>query len=80
MTAWETFKARLRGAWHSATIRFNILIGGAILLLPEAQEAAPALQEYLPPELYQWVMGTLVAGNILLRFKTALDLAERARK
>lgn len=76
----EKFKARLRGAWHSTTIRFNILMGALYVLLPQAQDAAPALQPYIPAELYQWMMGAIVAGNIALRFKTALDLADRVRK
>lgn len=71
------FKADLVKAHKSLTIWFNSVIGAAIVLLPVAQEQLPQLQDYLPAGLYHYGMGLLVAGNILLRFRTTTALAAK---
>ena len=68
---------KIRGARKSLVIWFNTIVGTAVTLLPVAQESFPQLQEYLPANIYQWVMGALVVGNIILRFRTTLDLAHK---
>lgn len=75
----NTFKARLRGSWRSLTIWFNGVVGSVATLLPVAQDSFPALQSYLPANVYAWIAGALVFGNMLLRFKTTLDLADKVR-
>jgi len=70
-------KAKLKNAWRSWTIWFNSIIGSVMTLLPVAQDSFPQIQAYIPPHVYQWVMGIIVVGNIILRFKTTLDLANK---
>jgi hypothetical protein len=70
-------KSRIAGAKKSLTIWFNSLAGTLAIALPFAQEALPEMQAYLPTNTYQWLMGAVVLGNILLRFKTVSDLAHK---
>lgn len=73
----ETLKARIRRAHKSLTLWFNGLLGAVALTLPYAQDSLPQMQAYLPANVYHWLMGVVVAGNILLRFKTVADLAHK---
>jgi len=73
-------RADLRGAHKSLTIWFNSVGGALTLLLPLAQDQFPQLQEYLPANLYHYLMGAVVLGNIILRFKTTQALKDKALK
>lgn len=76
--AWQRIKADLVNAHRSLTIWFNSVAGAVVLALPVAQEQMPQLQDYLPANLYHYLMGALVLGNIILRFKTHSALADKA--
>ncbi len=64
-------------AHKSLTIWFNGIIGMLIVALPTAQDSFPALQEYIPENLYHYGMGLLIVGNMLLRFRTSTRLAAK---
>lgn len=75
MKAWlkdalRNIKADLARAHKSLTIWFNGAVGTVIVVLPEAQAAFPQIQEYLPADTYRTIMGVLVFGNLMLRFRT----------
>ena len=74
---WLPFSAAAAKAHKSMTIWFNAIAGAAVVALPLAQEQLPQLQDYLPAGLYHYLMGTVVAGNIILRFKTRSALAAK---
>ena len=67
---WRIFKNRCKKAFKSLTIWFNTT--GAALLAVLIVE--PSIVEYLNANDLSMV---LVAGNILLRFKTNSDLADK---
>lgn len=64
-------------AHKSLTIWFNSAMGAAVVALPMAQDQLPQLQDFLPANLYHYLMGALVVGNIILRFKTNTALADK---
>jgi len=70
-------KLKLKSAWKSWTIRINTVFAALIGALPLMQDAFPALQPYLGGETYKYAMGTIVAANILLRFKTSAGLEQK---
>lgn len=70
-------RADLRRAHKSLTIWFNGVFGSAVVALPFLQGSLPEMREFLPEGIYQYLMGVVVAGNILLRFKTSKGLAEK---
>ena len=71
------FEATVRGAFKSWTIWLNALVAGVIGGLPLLQDSLPALQPYVGADLYRYGMGTIVALNIALRFKTNCGLHEK---
>lgn len=71
--------SRLKRMHRSLTIWFNSVIGTVVVLLPTAQDSFPQLHEYVHPSVYKWGMAVLIVGNILLRFKTTADLAEKGK-
>jgi len=71
------FKADLRRAHKSITIWFNGVLGLLAMVLPFALEQLPAMQAYLPAQIYNYMMGAVVLGNIVLRFRTSQRLAEK---
>ncbi len=70
-------KADVVKVHKSMTIWFNSVMGMMVVGLPVAQDSMPQLQEYLPAGLYHYLMGALIVGNILLRFKTNGALADK---
>lgn len=72
-------KQRLANAHKSLTCLFNGFVGSAVVLLPQAQESFPQLQGYMDAGMYKTAMGVLIVGNILLRFKTTCDLADKGK-
>ncbi len=73
----NAIRADLGKVHKSATIWFNGLIGSAIVVLPLAEEQLPQLRDYLPPSFYHLIMVVVIAGNIILRFKTNGALADK---
>ncbi len=67
----------LKGAVRSWTIWFNGVAAIAWAGLPSLQEAFPQLQSYLPAKGYQYAMGLIIVGNILMRFRTKTSLAAK---
>jgi len=61
----------------SATIWFNSVMGTLAVVLPFAQDQLPAMQAYLPAHIYNYMMGAVVLGNIVLRYKTTKRLADK---
>ena len=76
--SWETIKAKIHGARKSITIWFN---GVALTLVPfidQAKDLVPQLEQYLDDHLFKKLMlGVIIAGNLLLRFKTNSDLQDK---
>ncbi len=70
-------KADAVKAHKSLTIWFNSVMGVAVVVLPMAQDNFAQLQDYLPAELYHDMMGLLVVGNIILRFRTSTALSAK---
>ncbi len=73
----KKLKADLVKAHKSLTIWFNSIMGMVVVGLPMAQDSLPQLQDYVPAGLYHYLMGALVVGNIILRFKTTSALAAK---
>ncbi len=71
------FRADLAKAHKSLTLWFNGIAAALIAALPLAQEQLPQLQDALPANFYHELMVVVVAGNILLRFKTRSALADK---
>lgn len=65
---------KLRGAWRSWTIHFNVWLAIVIEFLPMAKDSFPELQPYVPANLFQYGMAVLIIGNLILRFKTNTSL------
>ncbi len=61
----------------SLTIWFNSVMGMVVVGLPMAQDSLPQLQGYLQANAYHYLMGALIVGNIILRFKTNSALADK---
>ena len=74
---WARFKGDVVNAHKSLTIWFNGIMGAAVVALPIAQDNFAQLQDYLPANPYHSMMGAVVVGNIILRFKTNGALAEK---
>lgn len=74
---WMQFSADLKKAHKSMTIWFNGIMGTIVIALPLAHDQLPQLQDYLPAAIYHYLMGAVVFGNIILRFKTTRALAQK---
>ena len=61
----------------SLTIKFNSLMLIAFQLKDPVSEYLPVVREFLTPEIYKWLFLTVVAVNILLRFKTKEPLENK---
>lgn len=70
-------KDKLLGALRSWTIHFNLWMAALIELLPLAKDSFPELQPYLPSNLFQTGMLVLIAGNMMLRFRTKCALESK---
>lgn len=74
---WDKVCADIKKAHKSLTIWFNSVMGMVVVGLPMAQDSLPQLQDYLPAGFYHYLMGILILGNIILRFKTTSALAAK---
>lgn len=73
----ESLKSKMRGAWRSATIWFNTLAFAALPLLDALQAALPTMQQYTGGRIFATFAIIVLVTNILLRFKTNVDLKDR---
>jgi len=69
--------ADLQQAHRSATIWFNGVMVAAMAGLPDLMQSFPQLHGLIPEAIYQHMWAFIVAGNIVLRFKTKSSLAEK---
>lgn len=76
-SAWEHFVAKVRGLKRSATIWFNATVATIVSVWPFAIDAFPQIKGYIPDNIYSTAWVALVVGNILFRFKTTQDLADK---
>ena len=77
MTRWEYFVAKLRGLKKSTTAWFNAVVGALIPMIPYAIDQFPNIKGHVSDNIYSTAWVVLVVGNILLRFKTTKDLADK---
>jgi len=70
-------KRTLKGTAKSYTMWFNGALIGLLAAVPELQASLPALQEYLPADVYKWLMFAALVGNMMLRVKTKTALADK---
>lgn len=68
---------RLKKSWKSLTIAVNGLVLSAIPVVEYARSNIEQVREYIDPESYKWAALSLVVANIILRFKTTTDLADK---
>lgn len=74
----QYFLGKLRGSRRSLTMKFNALMASLIPVIPYAKDALPELKGYVPENVYMYMLGILIAGNVLIRFfKTNSDLADK---
>lgn len=72
-----SIRAKLARAHRSLTLWFNAVAASVVTALPILQDAFPAMHDYIPDNLYKSAMGVVVAGNILLRFRTNQPLESK---
>ena len=68
---------KLRGAWKSLTIWLNGILLAAFPLVGMVKENLPDIGQYLDPALFKWLGLAVVVMNIVLRFRTKSDLADK---
>lgn len=67
----------LKGAAKSVTMWFNGIFATVATAIPFALDSFPALEQYLPTNIYKHLMVALIVGNMVLRFRTSKPLAEK---
>lgn len=70
-------KQRLKKCWKSLTVAVNGLVLSAIPVVEYARSSIEEVRDYLSPDAYKWIALSLVVANIILRFKTTSDLADK---
>lgn len=68
---------KINNMWKSWTIHFNVWVGSFLAAVPVLKDSFPDMAPYLPDSVFKGAMAVLVAGNILLRFKTNKSLADK---
>jgi hypothetical protein len=72
------FLAKLKAAWRSKTVWFNLLLAAAWAGLPdllvEMGQMLPTIRDYLPQNTYGTLVIVAAVGNTFLRFLTKLPL------
>lgn len=71
------FIERLKNSQRSFTIWFNSLLGTLVIFMPEILSTLPTLREHVDGDIYKKMMLVAIVGNLLLRFKTTQDLADK---
>jgi len=71
-------KRRLKNAWKSFTIWFNGVALAVLPIVDGLKDFMPQIQDYIDDGIFKKTMLVLIiCGNILIRFKTATDLADK---
>lgn len=70
-------RQRLKKCWKSLTIAINGFVLSAIPVVEYARSSMAEMRELLTPDSYKWVALSLVVANIILRFRTTSDLADK---
>ena len=74
----QTLIARFKGCRRSLTIWFNSAAASAVLAWPDVVSNFPALASYIGDTAFYRYAGAFVIGvNMVLRFRTNRDLAEK---
>ncbi len=77
----EKLKAKLAGMHRSATIIFNTAMAALLQNVPDLvhylHDSLGELQQYTPATFYKWLGIVVLAGNIVLRFKTKKALEDK---
>jgi hypothetical protein len=68
---------KLRNAWKSWTIRFNLLFGAVVTNFDTIRDSLPQIQPYMTPGLFGKMMVAAFVINLLLRFKTSTGLESK---
>lgn len=75
----QTLWKKIKGAYRSLTVWFNVAAGGFVLYLPELQTAFPQVEPYLKSNTFRFWMAGIIVANLFLRFKTNVDLAAKGQ-
>lgn len=73
----ENLKAKLKGAWKSFTIHFNVYALALIPLFDALQNALPLVNQYGQGTWLGYYSVAVIIANIILRFKTDSDLKDK---
>lgn len=76
---YTAFLNKLLNSWRSWTILINSFFAIILLELPDLQSSFPQLQGYIPDTYYKYAMALIIVTNIILRFKTIQDLANKGK-
>ena len=68
---------RIKNSWRSWTIWFNGVGIAIIGFWPDLVTNFPTLQGYVSEGIYKGSMGAILLINLILRFKTTKDLADK---
>jgi hypothetical protein len=60
----------MKAFWKSLTLWFNSIVASLALVLPELMLQLPAMQAYVPSDLYRWLFIFTVLGNVIIRIRT----------
>ena len=71
--------AKLLGAWRSWVIWFNGVGLALIEYWPDLVTNFPTIQGYVSDTVFKRTMGTILIINMILRFKTKDDLADKTK-
>lgn len=69
--------ASLKNCWKSLTIWFNSVCLAILPMLDYAKENFEQLHDYLGEQTFKTMGLIIIAGNIVLRFKTTQGLAQK---
>lgn len=67
----------MKAFWKSLTIWFNSALAGIAVMLPDFLAQLPMLREYLPDDIYRWLLLFVVLGNVLIRARTSTAIGLR---
>ena len=70
---------RVKGAWRSWTIWFNGVGIAIVGFWPDLVSNFPTLQGYVSESIFKGTMGAILVINLILRFKTTKDLADKTK-
>ena len=69
---------RIKNSWRSWTIWFNGIGLALMEFWPDLVTNFPTIQSYISETIFKRTMGAILIINIILRFKTTRDLADKS--